>query len=120
LPLEQPPSGLPVYRFPGWIRDTLFGGVGSSPSLSEFRNIFNPALRSAYLTIGARFVDVTAAIGAYTPLAQTTVDQPYGTVPVAVADVCNLTYYCQLQDVHPTKAGYAVIARLIVAKLKSS
>jgi len=48
------------------------------------------------------------------------VDPPYGTIPVAVADLCNLTYYCQLRDVHPTKAGYAVIARLIVATLKSS
>jgi lysophospholipase L1-like esterase len=87
-------------------------------SIQEFRQIFNPALRSSYLAAGARFVDVTAATGAYTPLTKTTVDPPFGTVPVAVADVCNLTYYCQLQDVHPTKAGYALIAGLIVATLK--
>ena len=86
-------------------------------SLTEFRSIFNPALRASYLAVGARFVDVTAATGAYTPFAETTSDPPYGTVPVAVADVCTLTYYCQLQDVHPKRAGYTVIAQLIVATL---
>jgi hypothetical protein len=34
-----------------------------------------------------------------------------------VADVCTLTYYCQLQDVHPRTRGYTVIARLIAATL---
>jgi hypothetical protein len=34
-----------------------------------------------------------------------------------VADVCTLTYFCQEQDVHPTRAGYAAIARLIVRLL---
>jgi hypothetical protein len=38
-------------------------------------------------------------------------------MPTAVADVCTLTYYCQLQDVHPKTQGYAVIARLIVGAL---
>ena len=89
-------------------------------SIQEFRSIFNPALRSSYLAVGARFVDVTAATGAYTPLSQTTADPPFENIPVAVADVCRLTFYCQLQDVHPKKAGYAVIARLIVGTLKSS
>ena len=42
---------------------------------------------------------------------------PYGQVPVAVATVCNLTYYCQYGDIHPKTEGYAVIARLIAAKL---
>ena len=86
-------------------------------SLAEFLRIFNPALRASYLAVDARFVDVTAATGAYTPLAETTSDPPYGTLPVAVADVCTLTYYCQLQDVHAKRAGYAVIARLILATL---
>jgi lysophospholipase L1-like esterase len=89
-------------------------------SIREFRDIFNPALRSSYLASGARFIDVTAATGAYAPLSETTDDPPYGTVPVAVADICTLTYYCQLQDVHPKTAGYAVIARLIVASLNGT
>jgi lysophospholipase L1-like esterase len=89
-------------------------------SVTEFRSIVNPALESSYRAIGARFLDVTSATGSYTPLAATTADPPYGTVPVAVADICRLTYSCRLQDVHPTTAGYRLIARLIVASLGSS
>jgi hypothetical protein len=85
--------------------------------VTELRSIFNPALRSSYPAIDARFVDVTAAMGAYTPLTKTSSDPPYGTVPLSVGEICNLTCYFQLQDVHPKTAGYAVIARLIVATL---
>jgi lysophospholipase L1-like esterase len=88
-------------------------------SLTEFRGIFNPALRASYLAIGAKFLDVTAATGAYTPLDQTRADPPYGRLPAAVADVCRLTYYCQGQDVHPTTAGYALIAKGVVSLLAS-
>jgi lysophospholipase L1-like esterase len=86
-------------------------------SVTEFRRFVNPALAAAYAAVGGRLVDVTRATGAYTPLTTTTSDATYGTIPVAVADVCSYTYYCRLQDVHPTTKGYAVIARLIVGAL---
>jgi lysophospholipase L1-like esterase len=86
-------------------------------SVPAFESVLNPALRAAYAAVGASFVDVTAATGGYTPLDQTTATAQYGTIPVAVADVCALTYYCRAQDVHPTTAGYAAIARLIVGAL---
>jgi lysophospholipase L1-like esterase len=86
-------------------------------SVSEFRSLFNPALRAVYTSVGADFVDVTKATGGYTPLTVMTHTSKYGTVPVAVADVCALTYYCSQQDIHPTTAGYSVIARLIVGAL---
>jgi lysophospholipase L1-like esterase len=86
-------------------------------SVPVFRNLLNPALQALYSAVDASFVDVTAATGAYTPLSQTTTSSRYGTIPIAVAHVCTLTYYCQLQDVHPKTQGYAVIARLIVGSL---
>jgi hypothetical protein len=86
-------------------------------SVTEFRSLFNPTLRAAYSSVGASFVDVTNATGAYTPFKQTTPYRSFKEVPVAVADVCTLTYYCQLQDVHPTTLGYTIIARLVVATL---
>ncbi len=86
-------------------------------SVTEFRNLLNPTLRAAYSSVGGSFVDVTKATGAYTPFRQTTAYGRFGEIPVAVADVCVLTYYCKLQDVHPTALGYAIIARLIVAML---
>ena len=51
------------------------------------------------------------------PVDETTHSGSHGATPVAVADVCALTYACRLHDVHPTTQGYALIARLIVATL---
>ena len=77
----------------------------------------NPTLASAYAAAGATFVDVTRATGGYIPLTESRPSGSRGSTPVAVADVCALTYFCRQQDVHPTNSGYALIARLIVATL---
>jgi lysophospholipase L1-like esterase len=82
-------------------------------SVSNFMDIFNPALQKLYAAAGATFVDVTSGTGAYIPLSQTINLPPYGTIPVAVARICQLTYYCIYGDVHPTTAGYTQIASLI-------
>jgi lysophospholipase L1-like esterase len=86
-------------------------------SVVAFRSIINPALKEAYAAGRARFVDVTAATGAYTPLERTTTLAPYGAVPVAVARVCELTWFCQYRDIHARTAGYGVIAGLIARTL---
>jgi len=82
-----------------------------------FRDFINPALKQEYEAHGAAFVDVTAATGAYGSLKQTTTLAPYGKVPLPVAKVCELTYFCQYHDIHPRTPGYTVIATLIVATL---
>lgn len=82
-------------------------------STTAFKALINPALQAQYEAVGATFVDVTAATGAYTPFSQTTDLPPYGTIPTAVADICRLTYFCQYQDIHPRTAGYAKIATLV-------
>lgn len=86
-------------------------------SVVGFRGLINPALQGAYATAGGRFVDVTAATGAYQPLTKTITVRPFGRLPVAVAKVCRLTYFCQYEDIHPRTAGYALIARLVVGEL---
>jgi lysophospholipase L1-like esterase len=86
-------------------------------SVPTFEHVLNPALKAQYLAIGGAFVDVTQATGAYIPLTTTTRSGTHPAIPTAVADVCTLTYYCQLQDVHPRTRGYTVIARLIAATL---
>lgn len=86
-------------------------------SVLGFRGLINPTLQAVYGSVGGRLADVTAATGAYIPLRRTTTLAPYGTVPVAVADVCRLTYFCQYEDIHPRTSGYRVIARLVVAAL---
>lgn len=91
----------------------------AATSVAGFQNAFNPALEAEYVAVGAAFVDVTQATGAYVPLTETTPwpSAPSGRIPTAAADVCSLTYYCQRQDVHPKTQGYGVIAGLVVATL---
>jgi lysophospholipase L1-like esterase len=87
-------------------------------SLFAFRGLLNPALKESYTSVRrGSFIDVTTATGAYTPLEQTTTLAPYGTIPVAVAKVCQLTYYCQFRDIHARTNGYKIIAQLIAKTL---
>ena len=86
-------------------------------SVTAFQALINPALQQSYAVAGARFVDVTNATGAYLPLTQTTTLKPYGKIPVAVARVCALTFYCAVGDIHANTTGYGIIADLIVATL---
>ncbi len=86
-------------------------------SVAAFKSLLNPALKEIYRSVGGRFVDVTAATDAYRPLEQTTTLAPYGEIPIAVAKVCQLTYYCQYRDIHPRTNGYALIAELIAKTL---
>jgi lysophospholipase L1-like esterase len=86
-------------------------------SVVAFQSLVNPALETAYKAGKAKFVDVTKATGAYGSLDETTTLAPYGTIPVPVAKICELTWYCQFGDIHSKKSGYKVIAELVVKTL---
>ena len=86
-------------------------------SVVAFRSLINPALKESYAAGRGRFVDVTAATGAYGSLDETTTLEPYGTIPVPVARVCQLTWFCQYRDIHARKSGYRLIANLIAKTL---
>jgi lysophospholipase L1-like esterase len=86
-------------------------------SVTAFKSLINPALKQAYESVGGTFVDVTDATGAYGSLDETTTLDPYGTIPVPVAKVCELTFICDLKDIHPRTEGYKLIADLVVATL---
>jgi lysophospholipase L1-like esterase len=89
------------------------GKTLASLSVTAFKTLINPALKSEYDGVGGTFIDVTAATDAYVPFTQTTTLAPYGTIPIAVAKTCELTYYCQFQNIHPRTIGYTAIADLI-------
>ncbi|MET1074871.1 MAG: GDSL-type esterase/lipase family protein [Umezawaea sp.] len=104
----------------------VFLGAWVSPSFSNgkelarlsvplFRDGLNAGLKAEYEQVGAKFVDVTAATGAYGPLTETTQDPTYGPIPTPVARVCALTYFCSNTDVHPTPAGHQEIAAAVLA-----
>ena len=84
-------------------------------SVTAFKSLINPELKKAYASANAKFVDITADTDAYQPLSQTTTFTPYGTVPDAVAKVCELTWYCQLGNIHAKTSGYHFIGEEILA-----
>jgi len=86
-------------------------------SVVAFRSLINPALVRAYAAGRGRLVDVTRATGAYGSLDELTTLPPYGAIPVPVARVCKLTYYCDVRDIHARTKGYRLIAKLVAKTL---
>lgn len=102
--------GLWVYP-PGHTNTAL-----ASLSVTAFRSLLNPALSKAYGSAGGQLVDVTKVAGSYVALSKTTTFAPYGTVPVAVADTCRLTWFCTQGNIHAKTAGYDLIGKAIVSR----
>ncbi len=104
--------------------DVLLAEVVANPpnpdlaqlSLTAFSALITPTLSAAYATRKVDFIDVATATGAFTPFTQTTTLAPYGSIPVAVANVCTLTWACSVGDIHPNAAGYTAIAQLVAAQ----
>jgi lysophospholipase L1-like esterase len=86
-------------------------------SIAAFKSLVNPTLEKAYASAKGRFVDVTAATGAYGPFDAMTDLPPYGSIPTPVAKVCRLTYFCEFGDIHSRTAGYKIIADLVAGTL---
>jgi lysophospholipase L1-like esterase len=85
-------------------------------SVTALKVLINPALATAYASAGGSLVDVTAATGAYTSLNRTVKTSAYGTIPVPVASVCALTWFCAKGDIHAHTSGYTLIGKLYVAR----
>ncbi len=95
-------------------------------SILAFDDLINPTLKKAYLSVArASFVDVTSAPykeatkGDDTSFSITEQVSPYGTVPVAVGEVCQLTYFCSQGNIHAHTAGYDFIGALVLADYRS-
>ena len=117
-----------------WVNSGPGGTVPNTPSFppstsnkylatlsqTAFKSYINPALKEAYKTEHAKFVDVTAKTGAYSKLSKTTKMDISAlglgtiTVPKAVNEVCQLTWYCQLGNIHANDTGYRLIGNLIL------
>ena len=103
-----------------WVHPTVLGAntLALVPgSISAFLDVINPGLKKAYDSVGAAFVDVTKATGAYGPFVATN-DPTFGQIPVPVAKVCTLTYFCDgTFNIHMKTPGYHIIAALEAATL---
>lgn len=60
-------------------------------SVTASKSLINPQLKKAYTSAKATFIDITDDTDAYQPLSQKTTLALYGSVPRAVATVCELT-----------------------------
>lgn len=68
-----------------------------------------------YVAHGFKVADVAATFHTADFLTQRTV-APYGSLPRNVADICQYTFMCSQQNIHPTVAGYQLIANTFAAK----
>jgi lysophospholipase L1-like esterase len=84
-------------------------------SVVAFKSLINPTLQMAYAQGEGALVDVTKATGAYGPLTKMVTLKPYGKIPVPVAKVCTLTWFCAQGNIHARTGGYALIGKLIVS-----
>jgi hypothetical protein len=78
--------------------------------------LLNPALATAYAAGQGVLVDVTAATDAYTAQTTTTTLAPFGSLQVAVAKVCTLTWYCKQGNIHATTKWYTLIGKLVATR----
>jgi lysophospholipase L1-like esterase len=85
----------------------------ATESVTAFQSLINPALDSAYTSVSGTFVDVTTATDAYVPLTTLANLKPYGKIPKAVVEVCKLTWFCKLGNIHANTTGYTDIGKLI-------
>jgi lysophospholipase L1-like esterase len=109
-----------------WVFPTGATNQGlASISTTAFDLLINPTLEAAYGG-AANFVNVTqapyktATAGDDTPLTTLKKVEPYGKIPAAVVEVCQLTYFCSLGNIHANTAGYTFIGKLIVAHLAAA
>jgi len=96
----------------------------ANESTIAFDALINPTLKTAYTSVaGGIFVNVTqapyklATAGDDSPLTTTAKLNPYGTIPVAVWEICKLTYFCSSGNIHANTKGYTFIGKLVVADL---
>jgi lysophospholipase L1-like esterase len=88
------------------------GKVLAKASQTLARDQVNAVIAKAFRKHGFKVADVAAAFKSYEPFA--TDGDSTGTPPLAVAEICRLTWMCtpapRGPDIHANKAGYGLIA----------
>ncbi len=96
-----------------WLTGTQGKAVATaSVGLLEAINSAEGVLYSSY---GFKVADVASTFHTLDFINQRTV-APFGKLPHNVADICQYTFMCTLQNIHPTVAGYQLIAGAFAKK----
>jgi len=89
------------------------GQILAEQSVVQYRSSINPVFGTVFARTKVTLVDVSTAFGTFIPLSHLVNYDSFGSVPIAVKNICTLTWNCKLVNEHPTNAGYALIASLI-------
>jgi lysophospholipase L1-like esterase len=107
-----------------FLADYLTGASGQAiagASVLLARQV-NGDLTTDYQAQHVRVADVATAFDTYTPFTTTTTLPGHGTVPVAVAQICKLTWMCAAAprgpNIHANTTGYQDIAGVFAAALR--
>jgi lysophospholipase L1-like esterase len=95
------------------LADWLLGSSGKTAAsqwITELRSHVNPAIVKAFAAANISVLDMTKVYGTYVPWSHLVTIPQYGTVPYAVAQICEDTYMCKMRDEETNYKGYAVIA----------
>jgi lysophospholipase L1-like esterase len=102
--------------FDPFLAEWLTGPSGQTVAQQtvEFLREFNSTLRSIHRAADIRTANVAGAFATYVSFSTTTTLPGFGTVPVAVAKICQLTWTCapppRGPNEHPNADGYQQIA----------
>jgi hypothetical protein len=100
----------------------LAGAAEASPVLAK--SINEQALIPGWRRNKVRVARIDVAFGTYLPFSQTVNNPTFGTIPKAVSNVCNYTWFCTPApvgaNIHASKTGYGVIADAFLAQLSAA
>jgi lysophospholipase L1-like esterase len=96
----------------------LTGTQGKAVALASVTllEVLNATEGTLYGLHGFKIADVASAYHSLDFVSQRNVP-PYGQLPTDVAYICQYTFMCSQQNIHPTTAGYQLIANAFVKRI---
>jgi lysophospholipase L1-like esterase len=106
-----------------WFSGSL-GQAIAKGSVDLARKQVNPAIVNAFKPQGFKIAKTDVDFSTYVPFSRTTTYAGQAGVPVAVAEICRLTFMCRPKpvgpNIHATTKGYAVMAKAFRKALGSA
>jgi lysophospholipase L1-like esterase len=112
------PRSIGMTYYDPFLADWLTGTTGQVVATASVTALLaiNSVEALEYTTYGFRIADVYTAYKSAVFLPFTNVP-PYGSIPPNVATICQLTYMCTQQNIHPNVQGYQVIANVFLSRV---
>jgi lysophospholipase L1-like esterase len=112
------PVSVGMAYYDPFLQEWLGGLQGQLVSLASVTALagINTAEGVLYASYGFRVADGFTAFHTADFLTRRTVPG-YGTLPTAVAYICQYTYMCSQQNIHPTVAGYQLLADAFLKRM---